>query len=449
MKREYMHEQQNTRSTRMIHQQELRTARRLELLSKLRTNTVATHSSLPNYETIKNGILSLDLRTVYQSVFQFRQFLCQSNAPPIQEVIKTHLVPRFVELISQNNILYSDTTEKELINSCRIESAWVLTNIASGNTTQTSTIIENGGIPLLFKMIREEDEVADQAIWCLGNIAGDKEIFRDNILHFPNSLSLLSDLFKRNNLVLTRNVTWLLSNLCRGKNPSIEKKDAAFILELFVNLLQNNDPEVKSDVFWGISYIIDGNVQVITSEVIAMLYSMLTQCNSDERTENAPPKTCISPLVRCLGNGCVMSDDILSFLVSHSFLQVLKDIFYKNSSNKLRKEICWILSNVSLSYDIKEVYDVLFYALESCEKNTKAEALYALMNLEDETIYSKILGYMVEMANYDDALNEEIIKCVERSCAKGGLFVSLTLESKILEFISGERSELVKLRFNL
>ncbi|KCZ74860.1 hypothetical protein H311_04170, partial [Anncaliia algerae PRA109] len=340
MKRTYMHEYHNTRNTRIIQQQELRRTRRLELLHKLRTNTVAAHSSLPNYENIKNGILSLNLRVVYDSVYQFRQILCRTEAPPIQEMVQTHLVPRFVELLSLNNILYTDAKEKALINSCRTEAAWVLTNIASGDTQQTSTIIENGGIPLLFKMLNENDDIADQAIWCLSNIAGDKEVFRDNILHFPKSLELLFDLYKRNNANLTKNVTWLLSNLCRGKNPVIEHKKAAIIIKVFTNLLKSNDTDVVHDVIWGISYIIDGNFKVIDKELITYLYSLLTQLCDLKGTESTNvPRNLTAPLIRCIGNACVVSDDVMTFLMSNSLLGVLKSLFFKISAPKLRREI--------------------------------------------------------------------------------------------------------------
>lgn len=449
MKRTYMHEYQNTRNTRIVHQQELRTQRRLELLHRLRTNTVATHSTLPNYEMLKDGILSFDLQVVYESVYRFRQLLCQTNAPPIEEVVQTQLVPRFVELLSLNNILYSDARDKHLIKTCRIESAWVLTNIASGNTKQTSTIIQNGGIPLLFKMIKEDDEIADQAIWCLGNIAGDKESFRDSILHFPRSLELLVSLYERNDLNLTKNVTWLLSNLSRGKNPTIEPKKAEVILKIFINLLNHPNQDVLFDTLWGISYIINGNMSVVNLEIIKFIYSKLSQIFNESDSVSSFPKTTIAPLVRCIGNACAMADEVLSFLYNNSLLTVLKNTFYKINNSQIRKEICWIISNISLSYEIKEVYDVLFYSLDNLDRLVQVEALYVLMNLEDESIYNKLLRYMVSLANYDENLNDEIVKCVERNCAKSEFNVNLTKESQILNFITSERSEQVKLRFDL
>ena len=55
--------------------------------------------------------------------------------------------------------------------------------IASGTTQQTQTIIDKGAIPLFVKLLSENRPgIAEQAIWAVGNIAGDCAYYRDAVL---------------------------------------------------------------------------------------------------------------------------------------------------------------------------------------------------------------------------------------------------------------------------
>lgn len=60
----------------------------------------------------------------------------------------------------------------------------------------------------------------EQAVWALGNVAGDSPSCRDLVLGHGALVPLLSQLSEHSKLSMLRNATWTLSNFCRGKPPT-------------------------------------------------------------------------------------------------------------------------------------------------------------------------------------------------------------------------------------
>lgn len=60
-------------------------------------------------------------------------------------------------------------------------------------------------------------KVREQAFWAIGNIAGDCVEFRDMVLQCGGLQKVLDILEREEHINVIKVTTWVMSNLCRGK----------------------------------------------------------------------------------------------------------------------------------------------------------------------------------------------------------------------------------------
>jgi hypothetical protein len=132
---------------------------------------LGTVQDIPELKRILTSPTSTDEERV-EATRGFRRILSVERDPPVDEVLNAGVLSFFVHNLLAN----------PLASVLIFESAWALTNIAS--TSRTNTVLEAGAIVPLIQLLKHENaDVREQSAWCLGNVAGDNQEYRDHLLH--------------------------------------------------------------------------------------------------------------------------------------------------------------------------------------------------------------------------------------------------------------------------
>ncbi|MFQ6652825.1 hypothetical protein Gotur_024505 [Gossypium turneri] len=347
---------------------------------QLLSSTADSVKNLESLPAMVAGLWSDDRNAQLEATTQFQKLLSIDHGPPINEVVQSGVVPRFVEFLARDDFP-----------QLQFEAAWALTNIAAGTSDNTKVVIDHGAVPVFVKLLASPaDDVREQVVWALGNVSGDSPKCRDLVLGHGALMPLLAQFNEHAKLSMLRNATWTLSNFCRGKpRASFEQtKPALPTLERLIHL---NDEEVLTDACWALSYLSDGTNDKIQAVIEAGVCPRLVQLLLH------PSPTVLIPALRTVGNIVTGDDMQTQCIINHQALPCLLNLLTNNYKKSIKKEACWTISNITAgnANQIQAVIDAgiiapLVHLLQHSEFEIKKEAAWAISNATSGSSHEQI-----------------------------------------------------------
>ncbi|GAB5576699.1 importin subunit alpha-3 isoform X2 [Prionailurus iriomotensis] len=323
-----------------------------------------------------------------------RKLLSSDRNPPIDDLIKSGILPILVHCLERDdNLIFKEKGYKmelkkpkgKTVQACpslQFEAAWALTNIASGTSEQTQAVVQSNAVPLFLRLLHSPHQnVCEQAVWALGNIIGDGPQCRDYVISLGVVKPLLSFISPSIPITFLRNVTWVMVNLCRHKDPPPPMETIQEILPALCVLIHHTDVNILVDTVWALSYLTDaGNEQiqmVIDSGIVPHLVPLLS--HQEVKVQTAA--------LRAVGNIVTGTDEQTQVVLNCDALSHFPALL-THPKEKINKEAVWFLSNITAGnqQQVQAVIDanlvpMIIHLLDKGDFGTQKEAAWAISNL--------------------------------------------------------------------
>lgn len=107
--------------------------------------------------------------------------------------------------------------------------------------------------------------------------AGDGPHFRDYCIQLGIVEPLLKFVAPEIPLNFLRNVTWVMVNLCRSKDPPPSREIVLALLPALAVLIHHQDTSILVDTVWALSYLTDGGneqIQLVIDSGVSCFFKM-------------------------------------------------------------------------------------------------------------------------------------------------------------------------------
>lgn len=376
-------------------------------------------------------LLGRDLGKWTDAIVVCRRHLSIEKGPPIDQVIEAGVVPAMIACLDIDDA------------NMQFESAWCLTNVASGTTANVRYLVDQGILPKLMALLKSKSpEVVEQVVWCLANIAGDCAAHRDLVHSYGAMAACVALLPGAPHILALRNIAWCIANLCRGKPRPDPRLVLPAVKPLLGLLAKEKDEEVLVEALWAMSFISDeiedtGTIQAIVDSGACRL--LLHHLDSGNRK-------LWKLALRSLGNVCTGDDRQTQAVIDAGLIPSLRKLLETKMKprecKEMQKEVMWTISNIlaGTGPQIAAVaagglMEYVVRALESDSWDVKKEAVWCISNVvvggstEQVDLVQKAIEPLCAILACSDAkLLLVTLDSLERMLARGKKTVTKKIE---------------------
>ncbi|KAF4021023.1 hypothetical protein G4228_012524 [Cervus hanglu yarkandensis] len=324
-----------------------------------------------------------------------RKLLSSDRNPPIDDLIKSGILPILVHCL-----------ERDDNPSLQFEAAWALTNIASGTSEQTQAVVQSSDGPQC----------------------------RDYVISLGVVKPLLSFISPSIPITFLRNVTWVMVNLCRHKDPpppmeTIQETAAlravgnivtgtdeqtqvvlnCDALSHFPALLTHPKEKINKEAVWFLSNITAGNQQqvqaVIDANLVPMIIHLLDKGDFGTQKEAAWAISNLTISGR---------KDQVAYLIQQNVIPPFCNLLTVKDAQVVQVVLDGLSNILKMAEDEAETIANL---IEECGGLEKIEQL---QNHENEDIYKLAYEIIDQFFSSDDVFNNLIIFLVLVNKHKSG-----------------------------
>ena len=299
----------------------------------------------PQPNLLQNFFAAIDSPDILQQhygIIGLRRILSQKANLPIQQVIDHNVVVKILEMAQNSSQPH-----------IQMEATWCLANMASGTTEQTASLIQKNVIPIFVELARSPHyQIAEQAIWGLGNISGDCVEFRSIVMK-SSAVEVLLDVYDRaGSMKIQEQIVWVFANICRLR-PEQEQIHAVLkkiVVKLIDVFTKTSNPEVQDDALFGICKCTKSSAieMFANQDFLAKLLTFQQWLFSDV-INNKHRLSAVNSILGGLTSSNNNSHTMM--VIKGGFLTPLTLLLSATDEESLVREVCWVLSNIAIGED--------------------------------------------------------------------------------------------------